>query len=143
MEAIWEVFNSDAGTGLVLGLISLVFGFVKSVSWVKERNFATAVQALEVGVQDTYENYVKGIKAGREDGKLTEVEKIKARQMAIDTAKAWAMSNGVDILKLVAKEYLPVLVEKLVKRSKTLGGLAKTVLPLSPEVPPLTSSDVS
>lgn len=78
-----------------------------------------ALSFLEAGVAKTYQEYVKARKKASADGKLTEDEARAARQMAFETAKQYALTNGVDIVKVLGADMVPVLLEK------TVGGLKR------------------
>ena len=142
MEAVFEFLTSDVGVKAAIYVVGLLFGFVKGLKWIKDKKLVVAAQSLEAGVEAVYQTYIKGLKAGREDGKLTEDEKSYARDLAIQKAKEFAAEEGVDLLKVYGAMYLPVLVEKLVKRSKTAGAIAGGILPFVPGVPPLSPSEV-
>lgn len=78
-----------------------------------------ALSFLEAGVAKTYQEYVKARKKANEDGRLTEEEARAARQMAFESAKQYAYKNGVDLVKTLGADMIPVLLEK------TVGGLKR------------------
>lgn len=78
-----------------------------------------ALSFLEAGVAKTYQEYVKVRKQANEDGKLTAEEAKAARVQAFETAKQYALNNGVDLVKSLGADMIPVLIEK------TVGGLKK------------------
>ncbi len=78
-----------------------------------------ALSFLEAGVAKTYQEYVKVRKQASADGKLTPEEAKAARKQAFETAKQYAMSNGLDLVKTLGADMIPVLLEK------TVGGLKR------------------
>ncbi len=98
--------------------IAAVFGFFKRRAAVKKYNLERAMQCLESGVQTVYDEYVRVLKNGADDGKLTDIERRQARDLAVQKAKEYAASDGIDLAKIYAADYLPVLVENLIKKSK-------------------------
>ena len=142
MEVILNLLQSDTGMNLLLGIIASVFGVVKALSWTKQKKLDIALDALEIGVRQTYEGYVKSLKMANQDGKLTDEEKKTARDIALTVATAWAKTQGVNLAKVYAKEYLPILVEKLVRSSKMAGDISKNVVPFSPGAQPLSASEL-
>jgi hypothetical protein len=78
-----------------------------------------ALSFLEAGVAKTYQEYVKARKKANEDGKLTEEEARTAREMAFGFAKQYAHDNGLDLVKALGADMIPVLLEK------TVGGLKR------------------
>lgn len=78
-----------------------------------------ALGFLEAGVAKTYQAYVKARKSASEDGHLTEDEKREARELAFVYAKDYAMKEGVNLVKTLGADMIPVLIEKAV------GGLKK------------------
>jgi len=104
--------------------------------------YDAALEFLEAGVMKTYHEFVKQRKMASADGTLTEDEKLQARQMAFDTAKTYAMQNGVDIIKSLGAYMIPTLIEK------TVGGLKREAggafkLPESLVAPPTVTPTVS
>ena len=116
------IFKLLAMPEVQAGLIALgamIFSYVRRLESVKRWKLTRAVECVEAGVRQTYEDYVRNIKELSADGKLTDKEREEARNRAILYAKEYAMDEGVDLLKVYAKEYLPVLVEKVIRRNKS------------------------
>ena len=82
-------------------------------------NWERALEFLEAGVMRTYQEYVKARKTASADGRLTEDEKREARQMAFTFARSYAAKEGMNIVKELGAEMIPVLIEK------TVGGLKR------------------
>lgn len=115
------VLTSDAGLTLVGAVVGSVWTLLKSSAWFtarRERRTAQALQALEAGVEQTYRSYVRAIKEGREDGRLTAAERTRARMMARERAIVLAREQGVDLLRAVGEDYLDVWIAKMVQRLK-------------------------
>jgi hypothetical protein len=116
----------------VAGLLALVLSkfvlvLIKSQ---KARDIASR-SATEVGraVRDVWQTYVSDIKAGREDGKLTEDEKIKAKSDAIAKAKSYLGMKGLAALAHAlgmddVESWLATQVEVEVDAAKKAGNAA-------------------
>ena len=125
---MWEFLGSEQGQVIILSVVGFIFGFIKRRESVKKWKLEVAIKALEVGVNDTYRAYVRAIKDAKADGKLTDDEKEHARELAIAKAMQIAKEVGLDLVKYYGKEYLPVIIEKIVQRNKTAGKLANGAL---------------
>lgn len=86
--------------------------------WQRMR-FQKGLLALEAGVERTYQVYVKAIKAGRSDGRLTENEKARARSMARSRAVALAREEGIDLLRTIGDDYVDVWIARLIGKRKS------------------------
>ncbi|MFA6168485.1 MAG: hypothetical protein WC700_17810 [Gemmatimonadaceae bacterium] len=85
----------------------------------------------EVGdaVREVYQVYVQALKDGRSDGKLTEAEKVQAKQMAIGIAKANIGQKGLArLLRILGIDaldgWLGSKVETAIADAKTIGTAA-------------------
>lgn len=105
----WEIIGA---------ILALIWGIIVTKTKMKEGKKKKIVEAFEAAVQDTYTEFVRELKAGKEDGKLTKDEVKKAQGMAWDKAKGILQSQGIELGKEVAAEYGPVLVTKLVQLFK-------------------------
>lgn len=120
MEAL-QTMGIDLGItvlGTVLGGVWACFKSSERFERLERRRFRKALLALESGVERTYQAYVKAIKAGRADGKLTEAEKAKARSMARSQAVSLAKNEGIDLLRTIGAEYVDVWIGRLIARRK-------------------------
>ena len=113
-------------------MVDLVLPVMASVAlaiwtWVKaefladlwrNRRTATALHALEAGVEKTYHVYVKAIKEANADGKLTAEEREKARGIAIGFAREFGRDQGVDLVKDIGVAGLELIIAKIVKALK-------------------------
>jgi len=71
---------------------------------------------------------VKGLKIASLDGKLTDVEKSEAREKAYQCAKDILKEEGIDLAKHYGPRISKAIIEELVKRSKTMGAMAKGIV---------------
>lgn len=104
--------------GTVVGGLWAGFKSSEQYQRMQQRRYRKALLALESGVERTYQNYVKAIKAGRADGRLTEDEKKRARAMARSQAVATAKEAGVDLLSVIGKDFVDVWISRIVTRRK-------------------------
>lgn len=80
---------------------------------------ATELDELAIGAAtETYENYVRDIKAAADDGKLTSEEKKQAMGKAVDTFKGMAKDKGVKAAKELAIPVIKSLIEKGINKLK-------------------------
>jgi len=91
----------------------------------KKKKIYKVIQALESGVEKTYQDFVQDIKRSREDGKLTANEINKARGFALKSAENFARADGINAAQLVGRGYLEVLLSQVVSKAKK-GEQAKT-----------------
>jgi hypothetical protein len=108
--------------GVVVSLVGVVwtlFGVQDRIQkWLDKRvgeRRAKAILALAAGAQQVYDSYVKDIKKGREDGKLTKQEISTARTRALMQASMLAESQGIDLATELGAEYLNVWLEQVLK----------------------------
>jgi len=106
-------------------LLGAVFGaawtFFKSQDWyqrAKERRYSQAITALEAGVDQTYQIYVRAIQEASEDGKLTPAERRRAREMARDAAVSFGRTQGINVIAEVGSDYIDLWINRLVKKAK-------------------------
>jgi len=81
MEEYLPIIFKVVGIGLGLGLTWLVGMVIAKFKFSKKE--AEAIKALQAGVTNTYNNYVRDAKLG---AKMTPDQKKKARQLAIEHA---------------------------------------------------------
>lgn len=105
--------------GSVIGGLWSVFKSSEQYRRWQQRRFRKALLALESGVEQTYQVYVKAIKAGRADGRLTEEEKARARSMARARAVKVARRTGINLLRTIGEDYVDVWISRLIARRKT------------------------
>jgi hypothetical protein len=121
MQELLEHFALDWVVALVGTVLALAWTFFKSRDIYKEMRQAkyfAAIEALEAGVEKTYQVYVEALKEARTDGKLTREEKAAARRKAIAYAQEFGRTRGIDVIELLGKEYIPVLITKIVRLLK-------------------------
>ena len=75
-----------------------------NVNEAKRTKYDLALDCIAAGVEETWETYVRGIKAGAEDGKLTTEERAEARSHALQAAVAYARAAGLDLLEALGSD---------------------------------------
>jgi len=122
VEKVYELLSSDAFYPMIVALFALIYGGVKAKYFAfdapKDAKKKKAVELVEEAVKETFDELVRGLKRGKEDGKLTPEEIAQANKMAVDKLKEKAKTNGLQLGKLFAESYLPVLVDKVVNSKK-------------------------
>lgn len=73
------------------------------------------IDAIQIGISETMDTYVKAIKEGRADGKLTKEEAAEARRRALKIAVEILKEKGVDLFKFLKEPILEYLVNYLVE----------------------------
>jgi len=112
-EGTTMIVNWMIGAAGVVG--ALISTKVIKENKAKERAF----QIIKRAVSEVGEEMVLQWKESSKDGKLTSEEKRKAKAAAISKAKEIAMDEGVSLINIVSKEYLPHLIEKAVGEVKS------------------------
>jgi hypothetical protein len=118
---ISDAIHSDQGLmllGTLLGGIWTLFKSTNLYARMRRRRCERALLALETGVMNTYETYVREIKASRMDGRLTADERREARRRAKSYAIDIAQTDGLDIARDLGHHYLDAWIERLVRRFK-------------------------
>ena len=131
LELLWKFLMSEAGATAVLSLIGLIIAKVLKTNFVKQHEMGRCVLALEAGVREVYETFVKSLKEAAADGKLTDSEKLEARDKAYQCAKQILETEGIDLAKYYGPRLAKAIIERLVNKSKTLGKIAKGILPVN------------
>lgn len=119
--SISEVLGSESGItllGTVLGGLWTLFKSSELFERIRRRRFRRTLDALEGAVSETYQGYVKSIKASREDGRLTEAEKRQARRLAQERAGSIARKQGINLLREIGEDYLDLWTAKMVQKLK-------------------------
>jgi hypothetical protein len=116
-EASWLSGNMELIVGAVVAILT-AFGLwdklsAKAKDLVGEKNMKIW-EIVKGAVTETYTDYVREIKKGKADGKLTADEAKEARKRATEKAIAAAKENGITI----ASHLLPTLIEKAVNYMK-------------------------
>jgi len=117
-----DAIHSDQGLmllGTVLGGLWSLFKSTELYARIRRRRCERALLALEAGVMNTYETYVREIKTSREDGKLTAEERREARRRAKNYAIDLARTEGLDIARELGHTYLDAWIERLVRKLKS------------------------
>jgi len=121
MEELLEHFALDWIVAIVATIVAAVWTFFKTrdvYEHMKQQKYFAAIEALEAGVEKTYRVYVEALKEAKTDGKLTPEEKASARQKAITYAQEFGRTRGIDVIEELGREYIPVLISKIVRLLK-------------------------
>jgi hypothetical protein len=116
-----DFLQSETVLTAIAAVLGALWTLFKSSDWferLRQRRFFMAVQAMEAAVEDTYRAYVRSIKKGRADGKLTPREKARARRRAKQQALRLGKTRGIDVARELGEEYLDLWVSRLVNRQK-------------------------
>jgi len=105
--------------GAVLGAVWTFFKATEYAARLKDKKYSKALRFLEAGVWQTYITYVHHIKEARADGKLTDIERQDARNMAYVYAKSYAEEEGLNLVEELSKEYIPTLITHIVRKLKS------------------------
>jgi len=128
MEELLETFALDWVVALVGTLLAAAWTFFKSrdlYEEIRQQRYFVAVEALEAGVEKTYRVYVQALKEAKADGKLTPDERAVARQKAVAYAQEFGCTRGIDVIEELGREYIPVLISKIVRMLKGRGAQKK------------------
>ena len=117
-DKILEFLISDAGSTIIIYVLGLGFAALLKLSFIKKYKLEKGIQAIEAGVYETYLELVKHFKEANEGKSLTEEQRQSAMKSALSKAQEIGLKQGVNIAKLFGKEYLPVLVNKIVAKIK-------------------------
>ena len=116
-----QFLNSDPGLTLVASVAGAIWTAFKSSEWYARRRSdrnQRAQTALEAGVEQAYQTYVREIKLAREDGKLTKVERRRARDLAIEAAAEYGRTRGVDVVEELGHDYLDLWIARTLRQMK-------------------------
>lgn len=117
-----EIFANPLFVEITLTIIGLAWTAFKASEFyqknVVEKRREVIAESVAAAVLDTYREYVKGIKAGAENGKLTAEEAATARTMAKEKAIELASTKGVDLIKNVGDEFVDLWIERKINESK-------------------------
>ena len=121
MEELLENFALDWVVALVGTIVAAAWTFFKGrdlYQEMKRQKYFGAIEALEAGVEKTYRVYVQALKDAKADGKLTPEERAVARQKAMAYAQEFGRTRGIDVIEQLGREYIPVLISKIVRLLK-------------------------
>ena len=101
-------------------LLILWTWFKGSEYWarLKDGKYDDALVVVEAAVFDVYEGYVREIKVGRADGKLTTAERIEARKKAYDRAVLLGGKSGLSLLRILGPVALKAAIQHAFNRAK-------------------------
>ncbi len=116
-----EIMQSEAVLSIAASVIGLVWAGVKGSGLLaqrRRRRFDRALLALEAGVEKSWQTYVRELKRGREDGKLSQDEARHARQLAVETALQVGRQEGIDVLAELGRDYVDAFIARLLRNRK-------------------------
>ena len=108
--ALWEV---------VMTILLVVLGSVAGYFGWKKKKWGKIIQAVEKGVNTVYVEFVREAKLRNKDHKLSKEEMLKAIETAWNMTKADLLAQSIDLAKWIAREYFPVVVDKILKAVKS------------------------
>lgn len=121
MDTVELLLGNEMFLNLAVGVVASVWTAIKASEWrrrVKDKRFSTAIDAVELGVRSVYESYVRELKAGRDDGKLTAEERAEARRRATSIAMDWGLEHGVDVVREVGHGAFDLAIERVLAQIK-------------------------
>lgn len=133
----WNTILVDIGQTAIPWVVTLLVGLLSKYVYSKIQNdywrgvTERATEEVFAAAQEVHQTYVKGIKAGRADGKLTDGEKAAAKDAALKTAKSNLGSKGFQRLAKVmggegaADKWLGTRVESSVSALKSVSAATK------------------
>jgi predicted alternative tryptophan synthase beta-subunit len=104
-----DLLHNDHSLTLIAAVFGVVWSTFQSSDYFQRRRSARMLRALgilETAVARTWETYVRAIKQGRADGKLTATERTHARRLAAETAIEIARREGINLLRTLGHEHL-------------------------------------
>lgn len=113
---------SESAVTVLLALGGAAWTLFRSSDWLDTRRRARlnrAVRFLENAVVQVYEEYVRAIKEGSADGRLTVAERRRARKLARDRALALARADGVDLLRDLGGDHIDLWIARILRKVKT------------------------
>lgn len=107
--SLWEI---------VFTIIMLILGFFAAKYKWDQKSWGSALKIVEQAVNEVYREFIREAKAKNADGKLSKEEINGALDLAWKKAVEIGKSQGVDLAKFVAKEYFPVVCDKIITAMK-------------------------
>ena len=104
--------------GFVVAVIAAIWGLIKWLVLRKNKKWETIIKITEMVVTDLYHEEVRELKKVAKDGKLTKDDIKYLQKKAWEKIKEIAKEKGIDILKMIAEEYAPTWISKIVSRLK-------------------------
>jgi len=113
------LLGNEAIFGAIVSGVLLLWGILKAKLHLKDTKWAKVLETVEQAVAEVYHEYIRDLKTGRADGKLTKEEIDEAHKKAWERAKTIGKEKGLDVAKEVSQAYFPVLIKKV------LGKISK------------------
>jgi len=128
MEFLRELLTSEAVLGIAGTLIAAVWARIRLVEIginLDHEKAAKAFTIIEAAVENTWNAYVREIKAGRVEGKLTNEERLRACEIARTRAVREAHDIGINIVELYGETWIDFAIKQAIsvaKRQKANEG---------------------
>lgn len=107
---------------LGVAVAAAVWAWVQTTAWWRARQgakHAEAIQFVEAAVNSVYDTYTRRVKQQNSTQRLSERERVTARNLAVEKAQVLAHKDGMDLDKRLGGVALRDLeIEKAVKRLK-------------------------
>ena len=140
-EILFQAATSPEAIGMAANAVVVVAGLVSTwmaARWVRGNARRAKVLAIFFrAAREVFDEVVRALKQKTEDGTLTPAEQREVLQAGIQRAKEIGRTEGIDIVKEVGHEMLPVFMEWAVGRLKArglpddLGGLRGALYSMS------------
>ena len=121
MDTMLKLLENEAILTLLATIFASLWAAFKASDWVqarKEKAIGKALDCVAAGVEQAYKAYVREVKAASADGKLTDVERSRARELAFEAAQGFALSEGVNLARELGPELIGYYIEKAVAKAK-------------------------
>ena len=116
-KLLGNVMVIDAVVIAVGGLLTWAFAKWKA-KLDKDSKLAKTIDALEIAVNETWEELAKKYKKASEDHTLTDEEKAECREYAITRAQTILKDSGIDLLAVYSKPMIEWVIGKIVRKRK-------------------------
>ena len=142
-DGLWSVLADTQAGAWIAAALGTGVAWLARQAFVRRWRLERALQCLEAGVRQTYEEYVRGVKEASDDGKLSPEQRETATRRALAAARDYARREGIDLLRHYAEAYLPVAVDRIVRRFRSESRLARVVPSPFGDSSPGEASDAS
>lgn len=118
---ILDILASEAVLAIAAAGASAVWAAFKTGACLRQartRRVRRALAALEAAVEQTYHEYVRALKDGRADGRLTPEEQAQARRRACERAIVIAREQGIDLIRELGADFIDLWISRIVRKLK-------------------------
>lgn len=117
----WALSAASMALSVIIPYIGLKVSQFLALKLTQQKELATetkVIQALEDGVQHSYDEVVKALKAANEDGKLTKEEIYHVRNIAYEHALALLKGEARSLLFTWSKARVAAILSSIVESRK-------------------------